>query len=94
LNQCLQCGYDEFNRLTSLNVNTGTPENYDYAHDRYGNRWSQTPLSGGLTESLSFNTANNQVNSAGFAYDAAGNMTNDAFHSYLYDAEGNMVSAL
>jgi RHS repeat-associated protein len=37
-------------------------------------------------------TATNQINTAGYAYDAAGNMTNDGFHSYTYDAEGNMTA--
>jgi hypothetical protein len=50
------------------------------------------PLDGGLTESLSFNTANNQVNSGGYVYDAAGNMTNDYYHTYTYDAEGNITA--
>src|SRR5208283_5763009 len=28
---------------------------------------------------------------SGYTYDAAGNMTNDTFHSYTYDAEGNIL---
>ncbi|MGA3335480.1 MAG: RHS repeat-associated core domain-containing protein, partial [Terracidiphilus sp.] len=41
---------------------------------------------------LSFNTGTNQVTNSGFAYDAAGNMTNDTTHTYTYDAEGNIVA--
>jgi RHS repeat-associated protein len=33
---------------------------------------------------------NNHITSNGFAYDAAGNMTNDSIHSYTYDAEGRL----
>jgi len=57
----------------------------------YGNRWQQNALQGGYSSSLSFNTANNQVTNSGFQYDAAGNMTNDSFHTYTYDAEGNLT---
>jgi RHS repeat-associated protein len=93
LNQCLGYGYDEFNRLTSRTVTTGTPQNYSYTYDRYGNRWAQTVTSGsGLNSSLSFNSANNQVTTSGTAYDAAGNMTNDGNYLYTYDAEGRIVT--
>ncbi len=36
-----------------------------------------------------FNAANNQI--IGYAYDAAGNMTNDSVHAYTWDAEGRLV---
>jgi uncharacterized protein RhaS with RHS repeats len=41
---------------------------------------------------LSFNPANNQISTSGYQYDAAGNMTNDSFHSYTFDAEGNITA--
>ena len=28
----------------------------------------------------------------GYIYDAAGNMTNDTFHTYTFDAEGNITA--
>jgi RHS repeat-associated protein len=34
----------------------------------------------------------NWGNSSGHSYDAAGNMTDDGFHMYKYDAEGNIIS--
>jgi hypothetical protein len=34
-------------------------------------------------------TVPNQL--VGYTYDAAGNMTNDGFHTYTYDAEGNIL---
>ena len=89
-------GYDEFNRLKSYTIDSqgGWTQNYAYTYDRYGNRWAQTITSGpsGPQPSVSFNSANNQVNSGGFAYDAAGNMTNDGTYSYTYDADGNVIS--
>ncbi len=91
-NECSTYGYDEFNRLTSLTVSPQTPQNYTYVYDRYGNRWQQNPLNGGWSSQLGFNMATNQINTAGYAYDAAGNMTNDGFHTYTYDAEGHITA--
>jgi RHS repeat-associated protein len=90
--QCASNGYDGFNRLTSRSIYTGTTQNYTYGYDRYGNRWNETPLNGGYTSSLSFYAATNKIITAGFAYDAAGNLTNDTFHTYTYDAEGNVTA--
>ena len=93
MGQCLSFGYDEFNRLNSRTVTYGTAQNYTYGYDRYGNRWSQSLTAGsGPTSSISFSSTTNQINTAGYTYDAAGNMTNDGFHAYKYDAEGNIVS--
>jgi YD repeat-containing protein len=72
-------GYDEFNRLTSANYTNG-PHTFSYTYDRYGNRWQQNAPQGGPAPSYAFNTSNNQISD--FAYDAAGNITNDGFHSY------------
>jgi RHS repeat-associated protein len=52
---------------------------------------SQAPLQGGYTFDPTINAANNHITTSGFAYDAAGNMTNDSFHTYTYDAEGNIT---
>jgi RHS repeat-associated protein len=96
---CMNYGYDEFNRLTSRTVTSGTVQNYAYSYDRYGNRWSQTlTLGGGTGSQTSYNFitsgfhTNNQITTAGFTYDAAGNMTNDGFHTYTYDGEGNITA--
>ena len=37
LAQATTYGYDEFNRLTSRTVTSGTVQNYTYVYDRYGN---------------------------------------------------------
>ncbi|MGD0893913.1 MAG: RHS repeat-associated core domain-containing protein, partial [Terracidiphilus sp.] len=96
LQQTSAYAYDGFNRLTSRTVTTGTPQNYTYVYDRYGNRWQQNPLDGGSTLLVNFNTSpsNNQILTAGYAYDAAGNLTNDAFYTYKYDGEGNIIQAM
>ena len=86
-------GYDEFNRLTSRVVGTGAAQNFTYVYDRWGNRWQQNVTAGsGPQPQYSFNPANNQITTAGYAYDAAGNMTSDGSHTYSYDAEGNITA--
>jgi RHS repeat-associated protein len=90
VNLCNRYGYDSFGRLTSLADMYG-PLTYSWVYDRWGNRWQQTPAGGaGSTENVTFN-GNNQINSSGFGYDAAGNMTVDPYHTYTYDAEGNLT---
>lgn len=87
-------GYDEFNRLTSaVRSNNTTQSNFTYSYDRYGNRLSQTVTQGsGPQPSLSFDPTTNRINSYGYAYDAAGNLTSDGVHHYSYDGEGNLLA--
>jgi RHS repeat-associated protein len=95
LNACIDYGYDQFNRLSSRTVppGQGTAQNFSYVYDRYGNRWQQNLTAGsGPTSSLSFSATSNRITTSGFAYDAAGNLTNDGFHTYTYDAEGNVTA--
>jgi RHS repeat-associated protein len=84
-------GYDDFNRLTSVNRYSGA-QTFADVYDRYGNRWQQNAPQGGPTLSVSFNAATNQINTSGFTYNAAGRITNDTFHSYTYDADGNLLT--
>jgi RHS repeat-associated protein len=93
LGQTSAYGYDEFDRLTSRTVTTGTAQNFAWVYDRWGNRTQQNVTAGsGPSPQYSFNTSTNQITNSGYAYDAAGNMTNDGFHSYTYDAEGNITA--
>ncbi len=68
--------YDAFNRLaTASNASTGNA--YSYSYDQYGNRWQQTLTAGtGYNVNYTFN-GNNRNTTAGFTYDAAGNLTSD-----------------
>jgi hypothetical protein len=52
-------------------------QNLKWAHDRWGNRTSQTMTWTGSAPQTSYNinTANNQI--IGFTYDVPGNITND-----------------
>ena len=90
LNQQMNFKYDEFGRLTTRTVTAGAAQNFAYDYDLYGNRWAQMATAGaGPQPNFTFNAANNQI--VGYAYDAAGNMTNDGAHGYFYDAEGNIL---
>jgi RHS repeat-associated protein len=92
MGQGMTYGYDEFDRLNSSTVTSGTTQNFSYVYDRYGNRLQQNVTAGtGPAPVYSINTSNNQITSSGFVYDAAGNVTNDTFHSYSFDAEGNVT---
>jgi RHS repeat-associated protein len=83
-------GYDGFNRLISMTNGSGQ-QMYSYVYDRWGNRWQQNIKTGsGPSPQYTFNTSTNQI--VGYSYDAAGNMTNDSFHSYTYDGEGNVTA--
>jgi RHS repeat-associated protein len=84
-------GYDASNRLISAGK-SGLSFTYDY--DRYGNRWHQNVTSGsGPAPQLSFDATTNRINSAGYSYDAAGNLLSDGTCSYTYDAENRLTSA-
>jgi RHS repeat-associated protein len=88
--------YDGFNRLTASNCTTNCPDGpsmqgFSYGYDRYGNRWSQAVTNGqGGVSQLTFTGPGNHID--GYSYDAAGNLLNDTFHSYTYDAENRIIS--
>src|SRR6185369_7008643 len=77
-------GYDPLNRLTT-SAESGSSWSQTNAYDRYGNRWIDL---GGGNKNLYFNTSNNRI--SGWSYEAAGNLLNDASHSYSYDAENKI----
>lgn len=79
-------GSDHLNRLIT-SVESGTSWSQTNKYDRYGNRWIDL---GGGNQSLYFNTTNNRITTAGYAYDPAGNLTNDGLHSYGFDAENRI----
>jgi RHS repeat-associated protein len=95
LNVCSNFVYDQFNRLATSTVTQGPgpTQNFWYVEDIYGNRWQQNVTAGtGPAPSIAFNAINNQITTAGYAYDYPGNLTSDGLHTYTYDAEGNVLS--
>ncbi|HEV8589320.1 MAG TPA: RHS repeat-associated core domain-containing protein [Pyrinomonadaceae bacterium] len=80
-------GYDSLNRLTTSNENGGASWSQTNGYDQYGNRWIDY---GGGVHNLSFSTGNNRITTAGFSYDAAGNLTDDTIRAYTFDAESKI----
>lgn len=92
-------GFDNFARMNTSSCSSSTSVcpggqssvGFGYAYDQLGNRWAQGLTKGsGPTPQFTFNSYNH-ISTGGYAYDAAGNMTNDTFHTYTYDAEGRMT---
>jgi RHS repeat-associated protein len=93
--------YDTLARLSTA-VTTGSA-NYpawglQQSYDRYGNRLSQTAISGctGIPcpqPSVVVSAATNRITGSPFAYDGNGNMTNDGINPLVYDAENHAVSS-
>jgi RHS repeat-associated protein len=82
--------YDSLNRLSSTQETNGSTTTYwtqTNGYDRYGNRWA---IIGG-SPNLTFN-AQNKITSAGYSYDAVGNLTDDPLHTYTYDAENRVIT--
>jgi RHS repeat-associated protein len=99
--------YDPLNRLaTAQNAGTdcnqavlgGNKEYWGntYNYDAWGNLLQKASLANTCAgEGLSVTVgADNRISTAGYAYDAAGNMTNDALgQSYTYDQENRITGA-
>jgi RHS repeat-associated protein len=85
--------YDSLNRLSTMSSPADASGCYglSWTYDRYGNRLSQSATSGGCFSPSHGVFPNNRISDAGFSYDASGNMTHDATHSYTYDAEGRLT---
>ena len=84
--------YDDLNQLTKgvCSANCPATTGVQYTYDRYGNRWQESVTGSGIQPSYTFN-AYNHITGGGIVYDAAGNVTNDGFHVYFYDAENRIV---
>jgi YD repeat-containing protein len=95
-NKTLKYTYDALARLKiaeTANLTAANTYKLQWDYDRYGNRKSQTLLAGtaGVTQpQVSVDASTNRISTAGFQYDAAGNLTNDTLHTYTYDAENRV----
>ena len=85
--------YDAANRLFTA-ATTSSAWGYQFGYDRYGNLSGMALTKGsGPTLSISVSGATNQVNSPGYSYDAGGDMTNDYYNTFTYDAEGRIATS-
>jgi RHS repeat-associated protein len=89
-------GYDSLNRVSSMSEGFTNPacKGLTWTYDAWGNRTDQTVTSGTCNTFHATASTQNRlvdpINNA-YQYDAAGNMTHDASHSYTYDAENRLT---
>jgi RHS repeat-associated protein len=98
-NQSCSFTYDDLGRLaskipTTANIACGTAWNQTISLDPFGNI-SKSATVGTSFQATYAPTTNRltQIGSSVPTYDANGNLTNDTFHAYSWDAEGKMLSA-
>ena len=75
-------GYDSLNRLTTSTEGASWSQTNSY--DRYGNRAI-------VGAALSFSATTNRITTAGYTYDAVGNLTNNSTQSFAYNAENKIT---
>jgi RHS repeat-associated protein len=90
--------YDSLNRIASMQHSAPTAEGclpsvatINWTIDAWGNRTNQSPSAGTCGFSQNVNTQN-QLLGAPYQYDTAGNMIQDASHTYTYDAENHLIA--
>ncbi len=97
----LAYGYDALSRVLSADEFPGAEpaavpaRAWDYTFDRAGNRLGESlALNGGTptVRTFSYNAAN-QISSAGYSYDANGNLLADGVTTYTWDRADRLLSA-
>jgi RHS repeat-associated protein len=78
--------HDDLSRLASVNCPNVWSQTFSY--DPFGN----LTKSGSYWWQPGYNSATNRYTLAGTQYDNNGNLLNDTFHTYQWDAEGNIVA--
>jgi RHS repeat-associated protein len=82
--------YDAVNRLSTMSSPGSGCSGLSWTYDAWGNRTDQTVTGGTCNTFHASVSANNQLTGTPYQYDAAGNKTHDASHSYTYDAENRL----
>src|SRR5579863_5452082 len=81
--------YDDLARVSGVSCTGGTPWGQTFTYDAYGNISKSVPSgSTGISWLPGYNAATNQYTLSGTSYDSDGNLTNDTFHTYQWDANG------
>jgi RHS repeat-associated protein len=93
--------YDLLERLVAAHTgqvtasSTATPTwALSWNYDRWGNRLSQALIGGTASvgqPNFTVDPNTNRITNSGFAYDAAGNMTNDSVNAYTFDGANRMT---
>jgi RHS repeat-associated protein len=79
-------GYDDIGRL--LSDNCGSVWQQTFSYDQY----DDITKSGSLSWNPGYNSSNNQYTLSGTSYDGSGNLLNDTFHSYTWNAYNKLFS--
>ena len=79
--------YDGWLRLKSW---TNSQATVTETYDRYGNRLTQSLP---VPSTVAVDATTNHITTSGFAYDAAGNMTNDSINALTYDGENRAITS-
>jgi RHS repeat-associated protein len=87
--------YDQVNRILTGGTTTGCGANcwgLTFGYDQWANLMTATATGSATPLTLAIN-ANNRITTAGFNYDAAGNLTADVTSSYAWNAESEIKTA-
>ncbi|HMD84667.1 MAG TPA: RHS repeat-associated core domain-containing protein, partial [Terriglobia bacterium] len=93
--------YDGVNRLTVAQATGNSTYNLDFIYTQDGSNGQfgnmSCLLNGdgttvGPCPQFTFSSSTNRITTSGYAYDAAGNVTNDGVHAYTWDAEGRIAT--
>ena len=84
--QTCNYSYDDLVRTTSANCGTAWSQTFGF--DPFGN----LTKTGSVSWQPGYNTATNRYTLAGTSYDANGNVLNDTFRTYTWDADGRPVT--
>jgi RHS repeat-associated protein len=84
-------GADDLSRIASVNCVNGATNVWaqTFSYDAFGN----ITKSGSISWMPGYNSSTNHYALGGTSYDADGNVTNDTFNQYTWDAEGKPLSA-
>jgi RHS repeat-associated protein len=88
--------YDAWSRLRmarTTDITQPSTWRLEWDYDRFGNRRNQNLTDGNTsvtTPQLSISATTNRIDTPGYVYDAAGNLTNDSLHAYTYDGENRI----
>ena len=87
-------GYDSLNRVSAMGDTVAAQpcKGLSWTYDNWGNRTVQSVTSGTCNTFNDQSDANNHLLGSPYTYDAAGNMTHDASHSYTYNAENRLTA--
>jgi RHS repeat-associated protein len=87
-------GYDALLRINSVSCNSGSAWGQNFTYDYFGNINKSVPTGAtGVSFLPTYSETTNQYSGlcGQLAYDNDGNLTNDCFHTYQWDANGRPI---